>query len=89
MLDGQTPYDVADVQETIREPTQRVGGADADVFIVGEAYSNDQAGVEGAYCTAESVLNDFFDVEPLIDNTHSPFISRTSPRAASRRKRSR
>ena len=26
----------------------------------GEAYSNDQAWVEGSFCTAESVLNDFF-----------------------------
>jgi hypothetical protein len=34
--------------------------------------------VEGAYCTAESVLNDFFGVEPIIDNTHYPFICRIS-----------
>ncbi len=46
----------------IRKPSQLVEGADADIFIVGEAYSNDQAWVEGAYCTAESVLNDFFGV---------------------------
>ena len=67
-------YDIADVQQKIRKPTQLVPGADADIFIVGEAYSNDQAWVEGAYCTAESVLNDFFDIEPLIDDTHYPFI---------------
>ena len=70
-------YDIADVQEKIRKPSQLVEGADADIFIVGEAYSNDQAWVEGAYCTAESVLNDFFEVEPIIDNTHYPFICRT------------
>lgn len=69
-------YDIADVQEKIRKPSQLIEGADADIFIVGEAYSNDQAWVEGAYCTAESVLNDFFDVEPLIDNRHYPFICR-------------
>lgn len=67
-------YDIADVQQKIRKPTQLVPGADADIFIVGEAYSNDQAWVEGAYCTAESVLNDFFDIEPLIDDTQYPFI---------------
>jgi hypothetical protein len=67
-------YDIADVQQKIRKPTQLVPGADADIFIVGEAYSNDQAWVEGAYCTAESVLNDFFDIKPLIDDTHYPFI---------------
>lgn len=70
-------YDIADVQEKIRKPSQLVEGADADIFIVGEAYSNDQAWVEGAYCTAESVLNDFFEVEPIIDNKHYPFICRT------------
>ncbi len=69
-------YDIADVQEKIRKPSQLVEGADADIFIVGEAYSNDQAWVEGAYCTAESVLNDFFEVEPIIDNKHYPFICR-------------
>jgi len=69
-------YDIADVQQKIRKPSQLIDGADADIFIVGEAYSNDQAWVEGAYCTAESVLNDFFDIEPIIDNRHYPFICR-------------
>jgi hypothetical protein len=72
-------YDIADVQQKIRKPSQLVPGADADLFIVGEAYSNDQAWVEGAYCTAESVLNDFFDVEPLIDDTNYPFICKPAP----------
>jgi len=70
-------FDIADVQEKIRKPSQLVEGAEADIFIVGEAYSNDQAWVEGAYCTAESVLNDFFEVEPIIDNKQYPFICRT------------
>jgi hypothetical protein len=70
-------YDIADVQQKIRKPSQLIKGADADIFIVGEAYSNDQAWVEGAYCTAESVLNDFFDIEPIIDNTNYPFICKT------------
>jgi hypothetical protein len=69
-------YDIADVQQKIRKPSQLIEGADANIFIVGECYSNDQAWVEGAYCTAESVLNDFFDIEPIIDNTNYPFICR-------------
>jgi hypothetical protein len=69
-------YDIADVQQKIRKPSQLVEGADANIFIVGEAYSNDQAWVEGAYCTAESVLNDFFGIEPIIDNRNYPFICR-------------
>jgi hypothetical protein len=67
-------YNVCDVQQKIRKPSQLIKGADADIFIVGEAYSNDQAWVEGAFCTAESVLNDFFGIEPIIDNSNYPFI---------------
>lgn len=67
-------YNVGDVQQKIRKPSQLINGADADIFIVGEAYSNDQAWVEGAYCTAESVLNDFFGIKPVIDNKEYPFI---------------
>jgi len=67
-------YDIGDVQRKIRKPSQLIAGKDANLFIVGEAYSNDQAWVEGAYCTAESVLNDFFGAVPLIDNEHYPFI---------------
>jgi hypothetical protein len=67
-------YDICDVQQQIRKPSQMIPGADANIFIVGETYSNDQAWVEGAYCTSESVLNDFFGIEPIIDNTNYPFI---------------
>lgn len=67
-------YDIGDVQRKIRKPSLLSGGADADIFIVGEAYSNDQAWVEGAYCTAESVLNDFFGIVPIIDDRQYPFI---------------
>jgi hypothetical protein len=67
-------YDICDVQQKIRKPSQLIPGADANIFIVGETYSNDQAWVEGAYCTAESVLNDFFDMEPIVDEPSYPFI---------------
>jgi hypothetical protein len=67
-------YNIGEVQRKIRKPTQLIPKTDANIFIVGEAYSNDQAWVEGAYCTAESVLNDFFYMDPLIDNKEYPFI---------------
>lgn len=67
-------YDICDVMQKIRKPSQLIKGANADIFIVGEAYSNDQAWVEGAFCTSESVLNDFFDLEPIVDNPSYPFI---------------
>jgi len=67
-------YDIGDVQRKIRKPSQLVKGKDANLFIVGEAYSNDQAWVEGAYCTAESVLNDFLEMKPIVNNKQYPFI---------------
>lgn len=67
-------FNIGDVQQKIRKPSQLMKNADVNIFIVGEAYSNDQAWVEGAYCTSESVLNDFFGVEPIIDNKEYPFI---------------
>ena len=67
-------YDMCKTMNIIRKPTIAIDGIDANVFIVGSAYSNDQGWVEGAFCTAESVLNDFLDIPPLIDNTHYPFI---------------
>jgi len=67
-------YNQGDVQQKIRKPSQLIRGKDANIFIVGETYSNDQAWVEGAFCTAESVLNDFFDIKPIISEKHYPFI---------------
>ena len=67
-------YNVCDVQQKIRKPSQLIEGGDANIFIVGEAFSNDQAWVEGAFCTAESVLNDFFGIKTIIDNKDYPFI---------------
>lgn len=69
-------YDIGDVQRKIRYPVSLAekSKVTADIFIVGEAYSNDQAWVEGAFCTAESVLNDFFGIDPIINNKYYPFI---------------
>jgi hypothetical protein len=67
-------YDIGDVQRKIRKPSQLIKGKDANIFIVGETYSNDQAWVEGAFCTAESVLNDFFGIKEIIDQEYYPFI---------------
>lgn len=67
-------YNIGDVQQKIRKPSSLVDGKDSNIFIVGSTYSNDQAWVEGAYCTAESVLNDFFNVKPIIDDENYPFI---------------
>jgi predicted dinucleotide-binding enzyme len=67
-------FNIGDVQRKICKPSQLVEGADAEIYIVGEAYSNDQAWVEGAYCTSEYVLNQYFGIDPIIDNENYPFI---------------
>ncbi|PVM86865.1 hypothetical protein DDF62_17590 [Caulobacter radicis] len=68
-------YDICDVMQRIRQPTGLVPGATAaNLFIIGEAYSNDQAWVEGAFCTAESVLVDYFGMTSIADTTNYPLI---------------
>ena len=66
-------YDICEVMQTVRNPTALAGGSEAPVFIVGSAYSNDQAWVEGAFCTAESVLHDFLHY-PQIAPDEYPLI---------------
>lgn len=64
----QAHFDIGAVMQDIRAPEllqQKVDGQNFDpdaarTFIIGSAYSNDQAWVEGAFCTAESVLQDYF-----------------------------
>lgn len=48
-------YKVWEVMPYIRKPLH-----DEDVFITGEAYSDQQGWVEGAICVAERVMRDFF-----------------------------
>jgi len=67
-------YDIPDVMAGIRAPATLGGAAANNVFLVGSAFSNDQAWVEGAFCTAESVLNDFLHVPTIADTTNYPLI---------------
>ena len=67
-------YDICHVMQNIRKPTQLVPGTDAPLYIIGSAFSNDQAWVEGAFCTAESVLNDYLGVPTVADTTNYPLI---------------
>lgn len=66
-------FDIADVMQKIRTPGLMAGAA-ANVFIVGSAYSNDQAWVEGAFCTAESVLSEYLGVPTIADTAKYPLI---------------
>lgn len=68
-------YNICDVMQGIRAPGRLAGLNSSNVFIIGSAFSNDQAWIEGAFCTTESVLKDYLglptiatdlDVYPLI-----------------------
>ena len=62
-------YDICDVMQQIRTPGKMAGINDSNIFIVGSAYSNDQAWVEGAFCTVESVLIDYLGMKTIAQNT--------------------
>ena len=70
-------FDIAEVMDTIRTPSKLAGGA-GSVYLVGSAYSDDQAWVEGAFCTVESVLVDYFNAASIADTTNYPLICRSS-----------
>lgn len=68
-------YNISEVMQQIRTPGRMAGVTDSNVFIVGSAFSDDQAWVEGAFCTAESVLTDFLNIPTIAENTEDyPFI---------------
>ena len=70
-------YEICDVMQRIRKPLTiaNSGSPGADqVFLAGSAYSNDQAWVEGAFCTAESDLTEYFHFSPLVNTTTYPLI---------------
>jgi hypothetical protein len=67
-------FNIGHVMQQIRKPTP-----DANLFIIGSAFSNDQAWVEGAFCTAESVLIDYLKLPPLTTIPSSyPLICKSS-----------
>lgn len=67
-------YNIGDVMQSVRAPARMVDSKNDNVFIVGSAFSNDQAWVEGAFCTAESVLIDFLNLTPIVDTSDYPLI---------------
>jgi len=70
-------YNLSEVMDTIRDLGALAGGSSSKLFLVGSAFSNDQAWVEGAFCTAESVLVDYFGFTPVVDTAKYPLICRS------------
>jgi len=58
-------YNICSAMTSVRAPYQEILGQPPQVYIVGSCYSFDQAWVEGAFCTAESVLQDYFSLPPF------------------------
>ncbi|CAI2361401.1 unnamed protein product [Moneuplotes crassus] len=76
-------FDIVEVQEGIRKPSGFIKDKnytenfqDAPIYIAGEAYSEDQGWVEGAFCTAESILADYLGVKPIagLDYENYPLV---------------
>ena len=83
-------YDICDVMNAIRAPALLAGADSGPVYLVGSAFSNDQAWVEGAFCTAESVLVDYLGIPTIADTADYPLIcacgsGKTSPTAQAAR----
>lgn len=69
-------YSLADSMQNIRAPYKIVNQNDhTPLYVMGSAYSNDQAWIEGAFCTADSVLQQFFNIDPIVDTTDYPLIA--------------
>lgn len=61
-------YNICKAMDYIRAPYQKILKQQSpNLYIIGSCYSFDQAWVEGAFCTAESVLQDFFNLPPFRD----------------------
>ncbi|HWX84419.1 MAG TPA: FAD-dependent oxidoreductase [Xanthobacteraceae bacterium] len=63
-------YNICQAMDYIRAPYQKImqNPQGHQIYIIGSCYSFDQAWVEGALCTAESVLQDFLGLPPLSPN---------------------
>lgn len=71
-------YDICDAMDRIRAPYAKVlNDARYRTYIVGSCYSFDQAWVEGAFCVAESVLQEFLHLNPFRDVQNYWLVCRT------------
>ena len=60
-------YNICEVMQAMLNPGSLIGNDDMNLFIVGACYSIDQAWVEGALCTAEMVMQQYFGLPPFRD----------------------
>ena len=68
-------YNICQAMDYVRAPYQKILNQSApNLYIIGSCYAFDQAWVEGAFCTAESVLQDFFALPPFRGVTNYQLI---------------
>ncbi|MFN2586811.1 MAG: flavin monoamine oxidase family protein [Actinomycetota bacterium] len=61
-------YDICQVMDNVRAPYQKIlGQPGPNLYVIGSCYSFDQAWVEGAFCTAESVVQEFLGLPAFRD----------------------
>jgi hypothetical protein len=73
-------YNICQAMDYIRAPYQKIlqNPQAQKIYIVGSCYSFDQAWVEGAFCVAESVLQDFVGLQPFPNLGNYQLICRGS-----------
>ena len=59
-------YNICEAMDRVRAPyTQILNDPSRRTYVIGSCYSFDQGWVEGALCTAESVLQEFLGLAPI------------------------
>ena len=72
-------YNICEAMDSIRAPYAKIlGNGDYKTYIIGSCYSFDQAWVEGAFCVAESVLQDFIRLPPFVEGSNYTLICTAS-----------
>jgi hypothetical protein len=75
-------YNICQAMDYVRAPYSKILRNPAyDTFIIGSCYSFDQAWVEGAFCVAESVLEEFLGLAPLVDTGYTLICTATMAQA--------
>ncbi len=72
-------YNICQAMDKVSAPyAQILVGSQMKTYIVGSCYSFDQAWVEGAFCTAEAVLERYFGVRPMRYATNYHLVCKPS-----------
>ena len=72
-------FNICQAMDYVRAPYQKIlNQGDPNLYVIGSCYSFDQAWVEGAFCTAESVLQEFLSLPPFRGVTNYTLVCTSS-----------